>query len=464
MTARVLVVDDLAPNVRLLEARLVAEYYDVVTAASGAEALRRAIETRPDIILLDVMMPGMDGFECCRRLKDDRRTEDIPVIMVTALSEIEDRVRGLEAGADDFLTKPIHDLALHARIRSLLRLKRLIDEWRGRRATAAALDIELGPGTASSDPVGGALILAIGADDGRMARIREALDADGDIVDIEPDPAAALARLAARPHDLAIVGLDAEAGDPLRHCARIRGQAETRHLPILALIESGDPRRLARALDLGVNDYVLPPLDRNELRARVRIQVRRGRYQARLRDALLRSVAAGVTDSLTGLHNRRYLERHLIGLAANAGRNGKPLALLAIDIDHFKAINDALGHVAGDAVLRGIAVRLQDNLRGFDSLARWGGEEFLVAMPDTDTDIAMAVAERLRGVVAATPLDTGAGRTWSVSVSIGVATLSGSGDSVDALIARADAGLYAAKRAGRDRVHNGNDILPALAS
>src|SRR5271154_2445801 len=128
MTARILVVDDVPANTRLLEAKLSAEYYQVATAQDGFEALRLANHWQPDLILLDVMMPELDGFETCRRLKDDSKTLHIPVVMVTALGEPEERLRGLEAGADDFLTKPVEYLTLMARIRSLVRLKRLLDE------------------------------------------------------------------------------------------------------------------------------------------------------------------------------------------------------------------------------------------------------------------------------------------------------------------------------------------------
>src|SRR6202162_5746689 len=141
MTARILIVDDVPANTRLLEARLSAEYYQVASAKDGFEALRMAIQWQPDLILLDVMMPGMDGFECCRRLKEDPTTLHIPVVMITALGEPAERLRGLEAGADDFLTKPVEYEALMARVRSLVRLKRLLDEWRARAETARAMGL-----------------------------------------------------------------------------------------------------------------------------------------------------------------------------------------------------------------------------------------------------------------------------------------------------------------------------------
>src|SRR3546814_9773941 len=139
MPGRILVVDDVLPNVKLLEAKLSSEYFEVLTASNGPEALAVIERENPDIVLLDVMMPVMDGFEVCRRIKADPRTTHLPVVMVTALSDVADRVRGIEAGADDFLTKPVVDSALFARVRSLRRLKMMMDEWRPREQTSTQL-------------------------------------------------------------------------------------------------------------------------------------------------------------------------------------------------------------------------------------------------------------------------------------------------------------------------------------
>src|SRR5262249_52737741 len=152
MTARVLVVDDVPANVKLLEARLSAEYFDVVTAASGTDALAICDRAECDVVLLDVMMPDMDGFEVCRRLKSSPVTHHIPVVIVTALDQPSDRVRGLEAGADDVLTKPVSDVALIARVRSLSRLKLMTDELRLRAVTSRDIGIESPEREAVADP------------------------------------------------------------------------------------------------------------------------------------------------------------------------------------------------------------------------------------------------------------------------------------------------------------------------
>src|SRR6516162_9623116 len=160
MTARVLVVDDILSNVKLLEAKLTAEYFEVVTAFNGLECLARMDEGIPDIVLLDVMMPGMDGFEVCRRIKSNPRTAHVPVVMVTALDQPSDRVAGLEAGADDFLTKPVDDAALFARVRSLVRLKMMTDELRMREATGHSMGL-LDPAETLTDAAPAGRILAI---------------------------------------------------------------------------------------------------------------------------------------------------------------------------------------------------------------------------------------------------------------------------------------------------------------
>src|SRR5213080_4411417 len=161
MSARILVVDDVPANVKLLEARLSAEYFDVLTASNGAEALDLCSRSECDIILLDVMMPDMDGFEVCRRLKSNPVTHYIPVVMVTALDSPADRVRGLEAGADDFLTKPVSDVALIARVRSLVRLKMMTDELRMRAVTSREIGIENPAREAIADTGKGGRILVV---------------------------------------------------------------------------------------------------------------------------------------------------------------------------------------------------------------------------------------------------------------------------------------------------------------
>ncbi len=451
MTARVLVVDDLLTNVKLLEARLSAEYFDVLTAMSGEEALAICERAECDIVLLDVMMPDMDGFEVCRRLKAGLATHHIPVVMVTALDQPSDRVRGLQAGADDFLTKPVSDVALIARVRSLARLKLMTDELRMRAVTSRDIGIESPEREAVAESGRGGRILIV---DDRASSYEQiaAMLAGEHSADVEADPNAALFRAAEGNYELLIVSLGFQNFDGLRLCSQVRSLDRTRNVPILAISDAEDNTRLVRGLEIGVNDYLPRPIDKNELLARVRTQIRKKRYAERLRDNVQMSIEMAITDALTGLYNRRYMETHVGTLVEQAASRGKPLTVLVLDIDYFKSINDTHGHDAGDDVLREFAMRIRKSIRGIDLACRYGGEEFVVVMPETDLAVATIVAERLRRRIASEPFPIQQGaRAIEVTISVGIAGLGGA-DNAASVLKRADQALYRAKRDGRNRV------------
>src|SRR5690349_2496343 len=452
MSARVLVVDDVPANVKLLEARLSAEYFEVTSAHSGLEALRICERAECDIVLLDVMMPDMDGVEACRQLKANPVTQHIPVVMVTALDSPADRVRGLDAGADDFLTKPVSDIVLIARVRSLTRLKMMTDELRMRAITSLEIGVQAPEREAVADTGKGGRVLLVDDRASSYERLAQMLSAEH-TVDVEPNPAEALFHAAEGNYDLLIVSLSLENFDGLRLCSQARSLERTRQLPILAISDADNNARLLRGLEIGVNDYLTRPVDRNELLARARTQIRKRRYTDHLRDHVQNSIEIAITDALTGLHNRRYMESHLAALAEQASARGKPLALMILDIDHFKSVNDSHGHDAGDDVLREFAVRIRKSIRGIDLACRYGGEEFVIVMPETDLHVAGMVAGRLRRSVAGEPfaVQKGAGRL-EVTVSIGLSTLERKGEPVADVLKRADTALYRAKHDGRNRV------------
>ena len=448
MTARILIVDDVPANTRLLEAKLSAEYYQVASAKDGFEALHMADQWQPDLILLDVMMPGMDGFECCRRLKQDPTTLHIPVVMITALGEPAERLHGLESGADDFLTKPVEYETLMARVRSLVRLKRLLDEWRARGETARAMGL-----TAESvalPSVAGARALVVDDWDLGAQTIQEALSRDGIIAGRARTGAEAMSLSAGIPFDLIVLSLSLIEEDPLKLASSLRAADVTHEIPMLLIAEPEERGSILRGFDLGANDWLVLPLYENELRARARNQIRRKFYQDRLRSDLGTALEMALIDPLTGLYNQRYLMRHLRGLL-ESGQN-RDIAVLMIDVDHFKTVNDEYGHAVGDKALRAIADALRSKTRVFDSLARYGGEEFVVVMPGTLIDDAAQAAERLRLAVAETGFAWEAGRNARLTVSIGVAGSAQQPVTPEALLHAADTALYEAKRAGRNQV------------
>lgn len=446
MSGRVLVVDDVEANVKLLKAKLSSEYFDVLTASSGYAALQIADTELPDVILLDVMMPRMDGFEVCRQLKSRRQTADIPVVMVTALSDVASRLRGLEAGADDFLTKPVNDIALFARVRSLVRLKRMMEELRVREDICRQLG---GPGAPAAEPEGSARILIVDDDEFAVARMSETLSPIATMR--HASNCAEAWSLVATDTDLVIASLSIQGSDALRFVSQCRANEASRQLPILLISEDRDLPRLAKGLDLGANDYVTRPVDRNELQARTVTQILRKRLQDRLQKSYQRCIELALTDPLTGLYDRAYLDRHLDELIKRVHQGGITAAVLMFDIDHFKQVNDTHGHDAGDDVLRELAARTLNSVRSVDLVARQGGEEFVVVMPETDLSIAAAVAERLRAAVAREPFTVKAdGQNISITISVGVTAAAG--DDRERMLKRADIALYMAKNQGRNRV------------
>lgn len=452
MPARVLISDGDQAALAALEARLSAEYFEVSTASDGGQALERMKSDPPDIVLLDVTSPSADGYEVCARMRNDPDSLHVPIVMLSDETGPEDLVRGLQAGADDYLEKPLEDAVVLACIRSLVRSKLTMDEFRRRELTSRRLGV-MDTGENAVDPdVPGGRILLIDDAEGDAGEISLAL-ASAYQVTAERDPDRAMAVARDGGFDLIIVSLMMERSDGLRLCSHFRAVSETRQTPILVMIETGSPDMLVRALDIGVGAYLKKPVNTEEMMVRVRTQIRRKMYQDRLRANYEAGLALAVTDCLTGLHNRRYMVSHLDTLMERGRESGRPVALLVMDIDHFKDVNDSYGHAVGDEVLREFAERIKRNVRGIDLAVRYGGEEFVVVLPETDLEAARVVGERLRRNVSEKPFEvsTEEGRI-TVTASIGGTVYRGTGIDADGLLRRADEALYAAKNRGRNRV------------
>ena len=451
MSARILVIDDLEANRRLFEAKLGAEYYDVLTARRGEEGVQLARRERPDLILLDVMMPGgIDGYEACRRLKTHEETRHIPVVIITTLDDRDNKVRALKAGAEEFLTKPIDDVQLLARVKNLLSLKVVTDELRAREASGRRLgviDADSAPDPLDQHRVISGNVLVVDDNAHQISRIEAALGLEHRVTKLGGE------ELKAGPPDLVVVSVNARSFDGFRVIARMRSGSPTRQLPILAVIDPDDRKRALRALELGAHDIIARPIDEEEIVARARTLIRRKRYMDTLRTRLDQSLELAITDQLTGLYNRRFVMSQLAPMVQRAQCGGEPVSVMALDIDHFKQCNDAHGHDVGDAVLCEFAARLGTNVRPSDYACRMGGEEFLVIMPRTSGDIACLAAERLRRSICGSQFHArGLSQPLDITVSIGVSSTGDGEDSADSLLKRADEALYEAKRTGRNRV------------
>lgn len=443
MTARILVVDDLPANTRLLRNKLISEYYQVACASDAFDALALAYIWKPDLILLDVMMPGMDGYECCRILKAEESTAHIPVMMITALSEPEQRVRALHSGADELLTKPLdYDIFL-ARTRSLVRLKRLTDEWLIKISKISMPGLSWDNTTAAVERQPRALVLTAPHDVDDLSVL---VQSHNIILAVVNDGVQAICLASFLHYQLVVVNLLYSSDDALRLVSILRASSSSLDVPILLITAPAYKAQTVIALSLGANDCIPDPIDKNEFQVRIRNQLRKQFFRNALRADLGAVLETALFDTLTGVHNRAYLSRYIERRAES--RSG--MSVIMLDVDHFKQINDTLGHIYGDQVLHAVAGVLKRNLRSVDIIVRYGGEEFAILVPTSSAAEAHVVAERLRYAVEQFDITIAENRAIRLTVSVGVAVDGSGSTSIEQLIRAADEELYAAKRGGRN--------------
>lgn len=448
MSGKLLIVDDVATNRLVMKVKLAAARYEVLVAESGAQARKICIQEQPDLVLMDVMMPDADGVALCRDLKRDPLTQDIPIILFTALNDAEARLSGLQAGADDFLAKPIDEVALLARVRSLLRTRDQARELQLREATCAEFGFHEPPQAFA--PRAEITLIAPTLEQSRLwqtqlsAHVRDRMilaDRDSALHQPKGDKAS----------DLFLIAIDLDSpNEGLRLMSDLRSRAATRHSAIMVLLPKSDSERAATALDLGAADICYEPFEPGEIAVRIQAQLARKRRADRLRDTWTDGLRLAMVDPLTGLYNRRYGMRHLNNVAHRSQVLGQSASVIMLDIDHFKAINDQHGHLNGDRVLTQVADQMREGVRSQDLVCRIGGEEFLVVLPDTSVAQARAVAERLLHSIADLRTQSDSGAPLRVTLSLGLGDLRKWDYDVERTLQAVDRALYAAKANGRN--------------
>jgi two-component system cell cycle response regulator len=298
--------------------------------------------------------------------------------------------------------------------------------------------------------IAGARALVVDDFEPSVLLMQDALAREGVLTGRAASEAEVFQLTAAMPFDLVVLSLSLAGEDPLRLASRLRADDRTHDLPLLLIADPEQKGRMLRGFDLGANDWLLRPVDENELRARARNQIRRKIYQDRLRADLGHALEMALTDPLTGFYNQRYLMRHLRGLLTAGQPQG--IAVMMVDVDHFKSVNDRWGHPIGDQALRAVADALRRRIRVFDSIARYGGEEFAVVMPGTDASDALSAAERLRQAIVEMQFSPEPGVHHPLTISIGVSCSDDPAMTPERLLRAADQALYRAKRGGRNRV------------
>ncbi len=453
MTARILIVDAIATRRIVLKAKLPKAHYATEVCSGTADALQSLARNRPDLIVLDFsgQTPGLTEF--CAGLRASETHCGTPILATGVAMTARARLAALALGADDILDQRMSDTVLTARIRSILRRRDSAAELRLRRDAERAIGFSEAP--AAFAPARHRSRVSILSLRGHRNGARGA----STIRRLRPEEVMR-GPVSAGETDLFVIDgphLGAESGRLLlfRLISELRAQPETRQAAILVLLPDEGVETGAMALDLGADDMVPNWVAPAEILFRARILLNRQRQLRQLREKVSSGLQAAIVDPLTGLFNRRFAVPHISALAARSCERGQPFALMAIDIDHFKAVNDRFGHAAGDVALREMAARLQDNMRSVDLVARIGGEEFLVVMPDTSEAEAMVAAERLREVIEGTEFSAPAGAPpLHLTVSVGLVMAGEKGQDPDCagLIELADLALYRAKRDGRNMV------------
>lgn len=443
---KVLVVDDEPRNVKLLNTYLKAEGYHLLSAYDGVTAIKTVIEEQPDVILLDIMMPELNGFEVTELLKKHHKTQHIPIILVTSLDGAENRAKGLNVGADEFLTKPINRSELLARVRALQRLKSLHEELNHRRHIISSLtdmDSQVEMSTTS--------VLLVEDDANLCKHIRTILNSINISCVCVPSASVARTYLEHNKTDLILLDRLLPDGDGIQLMQEIIKNDGIADCPIIIITAVDDLKLKVEGIELGADDYLVKPVESNELKARIKAGLRRAHAIKQLKKDLEKAVSSTVTDPLTGVRNRYYLDADLEYRVAQAKRTkDHPLSIMMIDIDKFKAINDNFGHLIGDEVLCQVAKLLLKNARSADIVTRYGGEEFCVVMPDTDLEDAVSLANRMCHEIGKRSFKSLGDK--KVTISLGVAEFQAQDSNRSALIKRADDALYEAKSTGRNKV------------
>jgi two-component system cell cycle response regulator len=451
---KVLIADDSPVTLATLENVLSAGLFQTIRAANGKEALDKAVCELPDLIMLDVMMPEMNGFEVAKTLKEDTRTQSIPIIMVTALEGPEHEWVGREAGAEEYLSKPIRPRELITRANSLIALRQYRDQLNIRNHSQWSFIVEKhsddsGPEPQKETP----LVLLVEDNESDAEIVKHFLKELPVRLEHMSNGADAVALCQTGRVDLMLLDILLPGLNGFEVSRQVKGSERGRDIPIVVITCLEDMDSRLKCIELQTDDFLVKPIIGRELQARVKILLEKKGQLDKLRSHYEEALNSAVVDWLTGLYNHGYFKKFLDLEIKKSLRQRYPVTLIMMDVDNFKAVNDAHGHLTGDLILQELAQVIRGSVREVDLVARYGGDEFAVVLPYSDAQGALRVAQRIDDAVKTHGFSprTAAEKT-RLTVSMGLAGYPQDAVHADELIHTADQKLYAAKIRGKNQI------------
>jgi len=453
----ILIVDDELRNIKLMTAILSVEPYEILQALNGEQALAMIDKNKIDLILLDVMMPGISGFEVTQLVKTNPATKHIPIILVTALDGRENKQKAMEVGADEFLTKPVNKIEVITRTKSILQLKQCQEQLNARINIGEKLAIpqkiiSLETQDTYQRETDYQTVLLIEDDSQQIKLIKSLVATEPYHLLIASSGEEAIKIGQKARVDVILLDLMLPGMSGYDVCDYYKSKEATRNIQIVAITSLSDLESKIKCIDKGVDDYLVKPVNSKEIKSRINVLLKKKLYLDQLQAHHKEVLNLAIIDGLTGLYNQTYLKNYLQLEVERSQERGYQIALIMFDLDNFKNYNDTLGHPAGDIVLKQFSDIIKKNIREIDLPARHGGEEFAVVMPYSSKHNAISTADQIRAALQSSTIKDEIDQMNKITTSIGIALCPKHAITVDSLIGKADYMLYQAKKTGKNKI------------
>jgi len=428
--------------------------YELMITRDEDESVTMAAGEKPDLILIDLHAPEVDAIKVTKHLKEDARTRAIPIIILTDLDDQENRLAGLEAGAEEFLTKPISPVELLARVNAVFRLKDLRTA-NGRRAGTGIEPVPASPATKTGKDAKTFLpvVLLIENDPREAKAVQKMLKGLPVRVETAPSGELALSWIESHKADLILLDLLLPDMDGFEACRRLNELTGERDVPIIIASYVDDVETRIRCLELGADRVFAKPLNERELRVQLRLLLERRSKSEELQRRYQAAMNSAVIDWLTGLHSPGFFRSFMGMEIRRAERQNYFFTLLLLDVDGLKTYNDAFGRPGGDIILQEIAHVIRNTMREIDLAARLDEDQFALLLPFTDKAGGFQAAQRIRqGLETYRFFFEAFAQADKATVSAGIVMYPTDATTLDGLLTRANQMLFRAKKKGRAQI------------